>query len=433
MDSMTNPTSPSQRRDWGSHHSRADNSFLNLPLALDLIPGPRGRGFQMELLAEAVAVLVARHDALRTTFETSEGGLVQVTHALDDGAAPMLEVFDDDVGEVDQWLTAQAGTSLDLTKTAPAAFHLLRTSEGAGTLLMMLHHIIGDHLSLELMAKDLSQIIDALATGASPDLPPITISFPQSVGQWAAKWESGQMDRSIDFWCEQLRDAPEETPVPKLGTAQPEATDHQVRLSGLQSQSLRNTAAAGRTTNFVVALTAFGEALSSLTGATDQIFACGFANRLTPSAQRSVGRYVSGMPLRLAVKPGISLPERLQAHHRVAMSSYVHARNVSLDAFLESGRLARPTSPTPYANVAFQLVGEPWHSTGTEVGEMRPRGVGTLTSKRDLHVTLVQEHDTFLLSVVHRPGEIPSERVDELQLRFQDNLARLADAVRADG
>lgn len=429
MERMTNPTNPSQRRDWRSHHSRADNSFLNLPLALDLVPRPGGSGFEPGMLAEAIALLVRRHDALRTTFEESGDRLIQLTHPPGEHVMPDLEVFEAPA-DVNDWLTSQAGTSLALTEAVPAAFRLLRRGDGGGTLLMMLHHIIADHLSLEVVASDLRCIVDALSTGRRPELPPIETSFPQSVGQWTAKWESGQMDRSIDFWTEQLDGAPEETPVPKTGHGQPKAVDHQAELSPMLSEGLRNTSAAAKTTNFVVALTAFGEALSSLTGAPDQVFACGFANRLTPSAQRSVGRYVSGMPLRLTADVDVAIADRLQAHHRIAMASYVHARNVSLDALLESGRLAPPTSPTPFANVAFQLVGEAWQSMSTEVGVLRPRGVGTLTSKRDLHVTLIQEQEGFALSIVHRPGEIPSGTVDEMRRRFEDNLARLARAFR---
>jgi hypothetical protein len=428
-DKSAAPTTASQRRDWNSHHSRPDNSFLNLS-AVYALDGPPDSG----LLAHAVAELVARHEALRTRFTRHGDELAQVIEPAGTAGSPRLRVASGPAAPAARdWLHGLVTEPFDLSSGMPFRAGLLLPSRSGDDCLLgiVIHHIVSDHLSIGVALNDLRELLAARAAQREPRLPDLPVQFPDYTAWWHEEARAGRFDRSFGYWAEQLSGAPETTLLPTSAAAAPAATEEKWRLPA-SGAALASASAALRTTPYVLLLAMFSSALADLTGAEDHVFACGSANRQAEALRHGIGRFTSGMALRLRTSRSTALADAVAQAHRVAMNAYVHSA-VSLDAVLERELLGEVTSLTPFANIAFQLVDRAAESFAVPGLQVRPVDVAATAAKRDLHVTVERSPDELTLYIAYRPAALAPSWVDHLAASFAGRLDRLCRQYGAAG
>nr|QEO74621.1 condensation domain-containing protein [uncultured bacterium] len=175
------------------------NQAVMLEVSQPLDPSP---------LAEAVARLVAHHDALNLRFVREAGGWRQF-NAAPDGASP-FELIDlaalDEVAQraAIESAAARIQASLDLSAGSlmrVALFHL-----GAGRparLLAVIHHLAVDGVSWRILLEDLLTAYEHLSRGEQVRLPPKTTSFKRWAERLAEYAQSEKVRGEIDYWLAQ--------------------------------------------------------------------------------------------------------------------------------------------------------------------------------------------------------------------------------------
>ena len=115
QDVFVMPSTPSQMRYWWLHKVRPNNHALNMPLAWTC----RGK-FDHDVVTEALAELVRRHESLRTTFEVVDGKLSQVIHPPFRVALPIDDLhnlhFDERMVQRDLIIHKEARVPMDMDK-----------------------------------------------------------------------------------------------------------------------------------------------------------------------------------------------------------------------------------------------------------------------------------------------------------------------------
>jgi len=124
-------------------------------------------------MAEACRELVARHEILRTTFESDDGTPVQVIHAPED--LPAIDGHwgqDASSAEIEAFVQAVAREPFDLVRGPLFRVQLWRRSDGAGAsaacehlFLVQLHHIVMDAWSIGVLIQDLAALYRSALTG----------------------------------------------------------------------------------------------------------------------------------------------------------------------------------------------------------------------------------------------------------------------------
>src|SRR5439155_9032470 len=164
------PLSFAQRRLWFLHQLEPQSAFYNIPLALRLTGW-----LHVDALERSLAVVVQRHEVLRTTFSTQEEQPVQVValslpiqiavidlHALpavQDAHATRLDRL---VGELAR---AEAQHPFDLTHGPLLRVYLLRLAPQEHILLFTLHHIITDDWSMGILVREITTLYQAHING----------------------------------------------------------------------------------------------------------------------------------------------------------------------------------------------------------------------------------------------------------------------------
>ncbi|WP_084144836.1 non-ribosomal peptide synthetase [Amycolatopsis jejuensis] len=224
------PASPAQPGLWFASVHSADPTAYNQPLLLR--PGVL---LDHAVLVEALRAVHRAHSALRTTFETDDGGeLSQVVHEVLD---PIVDTCDHRGRGTSDWVAAQvaevAATVFDLhTGPLVRVRHLRLTSRRRSVLVFNIHHTVFDGMSFKPYLRAVEAAYTALAAGREPAIPACRQSV-ESYARWSERWTGAGMP---EYWRRTLADAPAPRPVGLPGEGPPAHIVRSVALDPVLSE-----------------------------------------------------------------------------------------------------------------------------------------------------------------------------------------------------
>ncbi|HEX6912503.1 MAG TPA: condensation domain-containing protein, partial [Longimicrobium sp.] len=265
----TAPLSLAQQRLWfleqldelGSayHLSR----FIRLRGALDV-----------DALARALDGLVARHDALRTTFAGVDGGAEQrIAPAA--GAACRLEVQDlggqgDREAELRGRMAAEVAAPFDLRRGPLFRTVLFRLAADEHVLLFVVHHIVCDGWSLSVLAEDIGALYAGGVRGEAHPLAPLPVPYADFMERQRRARSPHAVDAGKAYWRTALAGVP---PLLELPTDRPRPARQQfggssvpVEIEEALTAALKALAERCGTTLFRTLLAAWGLVAGRLAG-----------------------------------------------------------------------------------------------------------------------------------------------------------------------
>lgn len=133
-----------------------------------------------EILQESLVKLVEHHDSLRFRLENREGALTQ--YALNPNAVNVdLQVTEVETlnAEEVRKIGEKMQTSLDLFAGPVLKASLLQAANGEQRVLLVVHHMVADRISLFLLLDGLSSLYENLRAGERAALPNRTASYAQ--------------------------------------------------------------------------------------------------------------------------------------------------------------------------------------------------------------------------------------------------------------
>jgi hypothetical protein len=381
--SRTVAATPGQRLLWMMEHYRGADSPLNVPTFYRL-RGPVDR----EALQVAIDALVARHEALRTTYEAVRGGVLQ--HVHEPRPVPLLhEVVGP--GELQAAMVRHARARFDL---AESVFHpvLLEVAPDDFVLVLSIHHLSTDGWSGGVLSGELGRLYRPAGSSAVAveELPPVSWQYADFAQWQQQRFDDGALTAGQEFWRTLLKGARlPQLPGPassRSGVGQLPGT-LSFALEPDTVGALAKFCKANRVTTYIAGLALFGAVLHLQSGDRDLAFASMFANRSRPELVGTVGFLANLMVLRLVVEEQPTFRDLL-----------VSARNVLLDAlsFQEVPYHLVPRSrderPTDLENILFQMAAGPEYGlefAGVEVEQLdSPDGVA---SRFDLEFVLMPD------------------------------------------
>jgi thioesterase domain-containing protein len=197
------PATQGQVRFWSLDQMHPGNPALNMPLMWQC----RGE-LNVDLLAMAFTLAVRRHEMLRTTFAMADGRLSQIIGAPYSVALPIknLEDVPDAANspEAGRLIREHAAYRMDLFNGPLLALKLLKFAPQHHLLLVTMHHIICDGISLGILLRDIAVFYEALVEEKEPVLPELPIQFAD-FAVWQEEWRKSEAaEASLNFWRKTL-------------------------------------------------------------------------------------------------------------------------------------------------------------------------------------------------------------------------------------
>ncbi|HEU5188160.1 MAG TPA: amino acid adenylation domain-containing protein [Methylomirabilota bacterium] len=321
------PLSFAQQQLWLVDRLRPGSPAYNMGKAFRL-----AGDFDLTALESALTAIVARHEALRTTFHETDGEPVQMV-----GPPRPVEVtyvdltgLPEDAREaaLEAQLTAEARRSFDLTCDLMLRALVARLGEREHALLLVLHHIASDGWSVGVLMRELEAHYSAAVTGDIATLPPLPVQYADHAAWQRARLAGQRLADEISYWRQQLAGAPPALALPtdhprpaELGDGGNQCT----RLLPSEHVSVvRALARAERVTPFAVLLAAFQALLHRYTGETDLVVGTASACRILREVEPLIGYFVNTLPLRMALDGDPTFRELLRQASRVSREALGH-------------------------------------------------------------------------------------------------------------
>jgi len=211
---MRFPVSRSQQGMWFLDQLSPGESTFHIAYAVSL-DGP----LDADALQRALDAAVARQAALRTSIVAFDG--VPEQHVADTGAVvieriELPEAADSDEGtrHAESIAADRARQPFDLAAGPPIRVTLIRIGPDRHLFVLVMHHVITDGTSMQIVMEELSVGYRAELTGVPASLPPLWMSYGD-YALWQHDWMSGEeLERQLRYWREQLKGAPQVLALP---------------------------------------------------------------------------------------------------------------------------------------------------------------------------------------------------------------------------
>jgi hypothetical protein len=387
-----------------------------------------------EPLELAVADLIARHEALRTTFDVDDDG--EVTQVIRP-AAPLTLAVTDLCGRSDPELELARAGHADLHRAFDPAggpllrAHLFRLAAADHVLLVTLDHLVCDGWSVGILHRDLTAGYAARVLGtAPPPEPPVQYA---DFATWQRDWLQGpELERHLAYWRRTLADPPPPVAFPRTGGAAPGRRRVGTSDQTLPHRLVEELTGLGRGANvslFVVLTTALAIQLSRYTGGTDLILGTPMANRTQAETDDVIGLFTNTVALRLDLSGEPALPELL-ARARTAVLDAHTMQHAPFDQVV--GELApdRAGHRSPLFNVLVEFTDvtrEPVELPGLRID---PMPMVNLPIPMDLVVSLRREHGGLRAVWHHDSEQLTEEAVALMQRHFARLLGSMTENPR---
>jgi amino acid adenylation domain-containing protein len=385
------PLSFAQQRLWILDRLEPGKPIYNVPAAVRLETGDAE--LDLAALELALAEIVARHEALRTTFVRRGGEPVQ---RIERQVPVRLGLHDlRAAGERAARLALdEARAPFDLELGPLFRFTLLRLPEEE-RLLVTFHHIVADGWSIDLFLRELAALYDAFAAGRPSPLAPLPVQYGDHAA-WLRQALAGEdLERLLGFWRGALAGAPQVLDLP-ADRPRPPAPSYRggrryLRLAPAASEALAELGRGAGASPFMVTLAAFLVLLSRLSGARDLLVGTPVAGRGRSEVEELIGFFVNTLVVRgdLAGDPGFR--ELLARVREAALDAFVYG-DLPFERLVEELEPERDLAYNPLFQVmfSFQSSGLAPEPAAVGAGGLRPvlRSSYNDTARVDLALTL---------------------------------------------
>ncbi|HEU0054674.1 MAG TPA: amino acid adenylation domain-containing protein, partial [Longimicrobium sp.] len=409
-------------------------STYHIPLRLRL----RG-ALDRAALVRALDGIVARHEALRTTFAETNGVPEQRVAPAEGGgfhlAEDDLEGRADAEAELGRVMAEEVRAPFDLGAGPLIRGRLVRLAADDHVLLVTVHHIVSDAWSMGVLLNEIAARYAAHREGREAELPALPIQYADYAAWQRRRVEGEGLAKQSEFWKRTLAGAPELLELP-TDRPRPAKADHtgawlwmeldQTLTAGLKALSLRHG-----TTLFMTLLAGWATVLSRLAGQDDVVIGTPTAGRERRETEGLIGFFVNTLAVRLDLSGAPTVTELL-ARVRARALEAQHQQDIPFEQVVELIQPTRSLAHHPLFQVSFAWQSTPGASGAVSLPGLEVEGVGTGTSdtqaKFDLSLALREAGDRITGDLTYATSLFDAATVE----RFAGYLRRVLEEMVAD-
>ena len=388
------PLSFAQQRLWLAHRLDPDNPAYNVPCIVRIT----GK-LSTSSLRQALAMLIERHEILRTTYIEHDGLPTQVIASTVDTPFKVVNISEFDVSGYDDALRLAGNESrvpFDLRSGPVLRATLFSFSQTDHVFALIMHHIVSDGWSVPLMLKELLALYDALNENRPHTLKELPVQYVDYAIWLRNCQESEAVREQTVYWQAKLAGAPQSIALP---FDRPRPRKRSLEGSGLTweinpavADGLRSIAIQESATLFMILLACFKATLYSLYQDEDIVVGTDIAGRNRMELEGMVGFFINNLALRTSLSGNPTLRELVTRVRHVALEAYAN-QDVPFDKMVDLLRPERDPAYTPLFQVLFVLQNTPSVPAASSSITLTPTRLDTCTSKFDLALFVRERED----------------------------------------
>lgn len=359
-----------------------------------------------ELLARCVAVVIERHEVLRSSFPL-EGG-APVPRVDPPGRHAGLRFTDvtadpDPAAATDRRCDARAALRFDLA-TGPLCDSLLvRRSADEHVLAVTIHHIVADGWSIRLFIDELSALYRSGGDPARAGLAPLPVQYLDYADRQRRRLSPARLDALVSGWRPVLAGAPAALDLPTACRRSPaqggSAGRVTTRLGAATVEALRRTCHTHDATLFMALAAAMATLLRRWSGQEDVSIGVPVNTRREAGVELVIGFFVNVVPVRIRIDGNPAFGELLHTVRAACLDSWVTRGEIPFDVLVRELDIARDPTRGPLFQVQLSMIDaaeDAWRLPGVAV---TPCPVPPQPSKSDFALDVVAEAGGYRLDL----------------------------------
>lgn len=413
------PLSPDQESPWFLDQMLDGNPCDHLARAYHL-----SGSLNIAALERGINAVIERHEILRTVFRTTNGRAYQ--HVLEH---QNLRIEERDLRDLEQD-ERETNARKICTEETERTFHLgrwplircsaLRLAAEEWVLVLVMHHIISDGQSFDLMFDELEQLYEEFTGGAKAQLPVPPIQYADFASWRRQMVESESIADQLAYWQERFDDGATvlelPTDKPRPAVQSPSGAKRPLTIPAALCEQLRRMGRDERATLFMVLLAAFNALLYRYSGQAQIAVGTPVSMRNRPELNAAIGLVVNTLVLATATSGDLSFRELLHRVRKTVINGFAHSE-VPFERLVNLVRPGRDLSHNPLFQVMLQVSSLPTLRIGNLI--TKPFDFATGNSQYDLSFHLYEtdrgldgyiEYDTDLFA---------ADRIDRMAGHFE--------------
>ncbi|WP_136807514.1 non-ribosomal peptide synthetase [Desulfosediminicola flagellatus] len=385
-----------QERLWLIEQSLKGIAVYNMPVAL------RCEGeLDVEILQEAISIIIKRHETLRTTFTKDETGtpqkkvLDEIDFALvrheQEASSPDAK----ELSSIERIILREANTPFDLERGPLIRAGIIEVEQNCHVILITFHHIICDGWSIGVFSRELSTLYNSLLSGDIPQSKALEYQY-HDFSLWQRRLLAGRGGTVMrNYWMNQLKNTPHQLEFP-TDFIPPAVTRNAGNIISFQldKELCGDLHALSRTqasTFFMTMLSAFSWLIFRYTGQDQFLIGTPIANRNQKRFESIIGFFVNMLPIRVDLSGDPTFTDFLKQVRGTCLEAYTH-QDMPFDEMVRVLRPDRLLNRHPLVQVVFVLQNTPEPTLKLGNTKLTPIGREQTVAKYDLLVSLTQSN-----------------------------------------
>ncbi len=254
----------------------------------------------VEAARTALQQLVARHAALRTRYIQTAGGPRR--DVVPAAVLPLTVERANGAEDERAWFARHSAPRFDLQQAPLARAALRECGPREHRLLLVLHHLVVDAASLDVLVRDFAALYDA-AKGCGPGPAETSAPYADFAREQREAFARGELEGPLAYWRGALAGLPPPLELNAApGAVEPSSHSAAEVSRTLPAAALLSLCAAERVTPFIAVAAAFQALLARRTGQRDVSVGTVIANRTDPRFEQTVGLFTNTVALRTSLE-----------------------------------------------------------------------------------------------------------------------------------
>lgn len=307
--------------------------------------------------------VVRRHEILRSAFVEQHGvlkTLIQPELQLTLPPAVLTQwQLPADQAAVTAQILQWAAVPFELSQTPLLQLRTLSLTDNSIVLVLLMHHIVADGWSLRLLEQELSQYYQQWQLAQRQPAAALAVQYQHYVA-WEQQWlQQAQASQQLDYWRQQLQQAPTSLRLPELLSPQQAPLDlragsYLLALPAALCQQVEQMATERQLSSFMLYLAALKLVLSHYSGDEDLVIGTPVAARRHSWQQGLIGLMSNTVALRSTACSDWSLAQYLQHLRRQCLAAFEH-QELPFEKVVDAVAPVRQQDLPPLFQVLFAL------------------------------------------------------------------------------
>jgi amino acid adenylation domain-containing protein len=419
------PLSYAQQRLWFMEQWEAGKSpgLYNIPEAWWL----EGT-LERNRLQYACNCLIARHEALRTAFVSTDGLPRQEIRSGISVELPVIDLQHLPVSEARERALAEAaalaGEGFDLTKPPLLRTALYRIDNSLHLLVLVIHHIVSDGWSMGVLGRELGMFYN----GRENELPPVPMQYADYTLWQREQLQGTVLEKHLAYWRRQLDglippELPSDRPRPAVQSYR--GSRCPMKLSPALTAALKSICRQEQVTLYMLLLAAFQVLLARHSGQKDVAVGTPLAGRDRFELEGLIGFFVNTLVIRTDLGGNPSFRELLARVRETVLDAHAH-QFIPFEKIVEELNPGRDPGRNPFFDIMVNMFEEIESPPAFKnLGCIR-ENLDHQWSKYPMTLYASEKHGCVSLELVYQEACYSSRFILELMQQFRQLLEHIS-------